>query len=225
MNLLKKLFLFFCFFCFIYKPEFIFIPHSINLFMGSMGILLSLRNNVKKYISLHTQANLRSIIRLITPFVVISIISIIVNFSSDTRFIRYGISVILAYYGAYWLAYMFYKFYGTLNAKILIYYLLYATLLHQLIALIMFFDYSIYSLLQSLVRSNESAMDAMDRTLGFRLQGLGASFFTAGMIYGYVLIMLSLGVRQGLFNTRIQPWILFFYVFITIVGLIRHGGN
>lgn len=218
--MLKKLFLFFWFFCFLYKPEFIFIPHSINMFMGFIGLILSTRTNVKNIINSRTDARINDIIKLILPFMIISVFSMIINMSSDMKFIRYGMSVFLAYYGAYWLAYMFYKCYGTLNLKILVRYLLFATLFHQLIALIMFFDSSIYNILQSFVRSDASAMEAMDRTLGIRLQGLGASFFTAGLIYGYVLIILALALKQGVFNTKEQSFILTSYMFITLVGIM-----
>lgn len=218
--MLKKLFLFFWFFCFIYKPEFIFIPHSINMFMGIIGLILSTRNKVRDIILYRTDARVISIVRLILPFVIISVFSMIINTSTDMKFIRYGISVFLAYYGAYWLSYMFYKCYGSLNVKIIVMYLLYATLLHQFIALIMFFDYSIYNLLQSLVRIDASGLEAMDRTAGFRLQGLGASFFTAGLIYGYVLIMLALAIKQGEFNSKEQPWIMASYFLITAVGIM-----
>ena len=135
---MRKLFLFFCFFSIIFKPEYIFIPHSNNTFFGLLGLLLyTIKGNnwVRNY-QLHL--NPKFLISQYYPVLIFAILTVLVNFSTDVYYVKYVFVNFLAYWSWYFVAYFFCSEYNRLDTNILIKYFVLSALFQILLSLLMF---------------------------------------------------------------------------------------
>lgn len=192
-NLFQKIVIFILLFLLVVRPEFVFIPLGINRFFGILGILVYISDiSTRKKILLETKAYLKPIIVLLIPIILVSICTCLINSTSDFYFVRYAISMILGYFSMYLFAYLVYKTYGKLELKILMGYMVAVCLFYVVIALLCFYAPSLYYYLTSIQRIEEGAENAMNRTEGTRMIGIGANFFTSALINGTILISIAL---------------------------------
>lgn len=221
MRIIKKFLLLFLIFTLIFKPEFIFIPHSVNLFFGLLGIIFVLINKKKsKLIFMQARLKQHSLFLLLLPFVVVSFFSILINGSFDLYYPRYAISIILGFYSFYLVAVLFYHIYGKMSFQKLSDYFVLSECIFLTIALLSFTTPGLYEYLNSLQKFNEISQDAMDRTEGARLISIGAQFFSASIINGFSLMMIALNfLFCRMSNLKIILYFLAF-IFITVVGMM-----
>lgn len=221
MRIIEKLLLLFLIFTLIFKPEFIFIPHSVNLFFGLLGIIFALINKKKSKL-IFKQARLKqhSLFLLLLPFVFVSSLSILINESFDLYYPRYAISVVIGFYSFYLVAALFYHIYGKMSFKKVSDYFVLSECVFLAIALLSFTSPGLYEYLNSLQKFNEISQNAMDRTEGARLISIGAQFFTASIINGFSLIIIALNfLFCRMSNMRTILYFLSF-IFITVVGMM-----
>ena len=189
--MIKKFLLFFLLYTLIYRPEFVFIPFGVNSFFGVCGIIVyTLGGNMRKRISSQTAIAPVRLLKSIIPFVLVAVLSVIGNGSSDVFFVRYGISIILGFFSAYLLACLFYDIYGEMKVDKLMKYILLAQFFFLIYGLLAFSDSRLADLIFSITRF-ERASITMVNTEGTRLISLGENFFGAGVINGFILILLA----------------------------------
>ena len=221
MKLIQKILLFICFFMMIHKPEFVFIPHSNNTFFGVLGILLYLiKGN-----SLHNKYGIKvkssELIKPYIPALIFAIISIIINLSTDIYYVKNILVYYFCFWAWYFISYMFLIVYKKYDLKILIEYFTLSALLHIVLSLVMYYDYSIQQVLLSLLKGSEVKNDAIMRTEGSRLLGFGASFFGAGIVNGFILIIISLYIINNKLSPITQFIYLIAFVIIIIIGMMQ----
>ena len=137
----KKLLLLAFLFTLVFKPEFIFIPHSVNLFFGVIGLLMFFaRQRKAKYIIEQSGVSIRTLIGYMIPFVIVSIISVLYNNTSDLYYPRYAISLVLCFFGTYAFASLFYATYGEMSVEKLIDYFVIAECVFLFIGLLSYFS-------------------------------------------------------------------------------------
>lgn len=220
-TMIYKFILFLLVFLIIYKPEFVFIPHSINTFFGAIGLLFFLFGHEdRRRILSHIEIRGKDFIRICIPFMLVAVVAIVVNFSFDMRYVKYAVPLFFSFWGAYLIAVISYRAYGRFDADIFIKYLLAGGLVYVLVSLLMFFSPPLNTLLTSMLRMDEVMVDAFMRTSGFRIIGFGATFFTSGVVTGFVLIMLAAYIVTHELSYRQQIFYYFSYIFITIVGMM-----
>lgn len=192
-KLIGKTMVFILLFLLIVKPEFVFIPFGINKFFGMLGILSYLGDPItRKKMIIDSGAYLKPILILLLPIALLSICTCLINSSDDFYFAKYAFSMVLGYFSVYLFAYLFYRTYGKIDLKILLWYYIAVCVLYVTIALICFFNSSIYYTLVELQRIETGAESAMNRTEGTRMIGIGANFYTSAVINCLVLIVISL---------------------------------
>lgn len=219
--ILKKFFLLTLLFTLIFKPEFIFIPHSVNMFFGFLGFLLYMsKTEDRLYILNISGANLIFVIKCFTPFVIVALFSIFLNGTSDFYYPRYALSLILYFFAAYLLAYFFYNIYGYMSVERTIDYLIIAECIFLFIGLLSFFNPEIHSLLADIQKHNEIALDSIERTKESRLISIGAKFFTAAVINGFVLILIGLQFYCSQLTTNKKILYIIAFIYILVVGMM-----
>lgn len=221
MKFIGKLFLLFLIICMIQKPEFIFIPHSNNMFFGFIGFLVySIDKEAKQRISQDCNISFTPFLQAYFPVLVIAIFSVLINFSLDLQYVKYLLTIFCAFYASYLIARLSYFIYNSFNIYIFLKYLIFAELIYLLISFLMFCDTSLYQTFTSIIKMDDIMQDAFERTQGFRIQGFGASFFAAGLLNGYFLIILSIYLSFFDCSTKNQI-IIYFVFFITfIIGMM-----
>lgn len=221
MQLAKKTLIVVFVYLLVFKPELIFIPHSINLTFGLLGLLCYLgspRN--RTIIGSKSEARLNPILLAAAPFIIVSLITCLVNFSSDIYFIKYAISLVLGFFATYLLAILFYDVYGTLSPRILLKYYTLTSIIFVIGALVLFLTPSINSVAMSLIRQDEISKHALEINTSFRLLGFGVNFYTAGLTISCVLILM--GLCMTIYELSLLERVLYAaaFTFISIGGVM-----
>ncbi len=205
----------------IHKPELIFIPRSINSFFGIIGVCVYAMTNHSTNKSLWgVNISLIPILKISIPFLIMGIVSPLVNGTHDFHFIEYFISVLLSFFSVYLLALLFYATYKSVSSKRVIEYILIAHTVYMTVSMMMFMSSDIYSFLQPLLRLNEGASNAYYLTAEKRITCFGASFFTAGIINGYVMILSAFYLTKYKLSLNTTYTVYAFMVVTSIVGMM-----
>lgn len=198
-----------------------FIPHSINLSFGLLGMMMFLLCNKRNRCLIYqTKSSIRWIIKTTFPIVAISIISCVINFSSDLEFVTYPVTACFAVFFSYLIAFLINDIYRDLDAKILIEYILVCQLIYMALSILMFVNPSIRTILLSILNLGSGAESAFLRTEGVRLICFGASFFTSGIVNGFVLIILSFYISVYEHSSLKTVLLYLYYILIIVVGMM-----
>lgn len=221
MKLIKHLFLFLLLFIIICRPQFVFIPLGVNRFFGILGLLTYVfdKRNKRNIIGA-SGASVWRMMKYVLPLVIVSFVSLLVNNTSDFYFPFYAISIFLGFFSAYFFAYVLYRFYGEVNETVINRYYTIVIVVFVLMALLCFFKPSVYEFFISIENYDEIALEAMERTEGTRLVGIGANFFTAAVINGICLIILSVYIVT--YRHSVRDYVILFVAFaiISAVGMM-----
>ena len=220
-NFIYKCILLFLVLCMIQKPEFFFVPSSNNTFFGMVGFMFFLFGHEDRRRIL-SNMNIWGTpwVQAIFPFVLCAVTAIMVNMSFDLRYVKYVITLFFAFWASYLIAVVSYRAYGKFDLGILVKYLLMAELIYMGISVMMFFSSSFSTLALSMLKMDAIMLDAVERTSGFRILGFGATFFTSGIMNGFILIILALYMVQNKFSTVKTACLYTLYILITVIGMM-----
>lgn len=220
MQFIKKVFLLFLFYTLIFRPEFVFVPISINTFFGLLGAVVYFADKkARKNISHFTLLAPFGILKYAIPFVIAAFISVVANHSSDFFFLRYGISIVLGFFAAYFIAYVCYGIYGEMTVDIVIKYLMVSQIIFLGLGLVFFFNRDLLYIIFEITRLDADNV-TYTRVEGTRLISLGENFFGAGVINGFILLVMAMWI-----STRnmapIKESLLIVYFFVTLaIGMM-----
>lgn len=217
-NIVCRVLLFLLTFTLIIRPEFEFIPLGINKFFGFIGILVyNFDRSTRSSISRDVNISFRPFLNYLLPPLVWSLISLVLNSSTDFYFPAYVISMILAFYAAYFIAWAYTKVYGTFTYEKFSEYIIIACVVYAFITVVGFINPSFFNSLLSLIRLDSIAEQSIERTEGTRLIGIGANFFTSALVNGFILIILGTYIayeKRPIFQNT-----LLFFAFV-IIGTV-----
>lgn len=223
MQRIYKIILLFLVLCLIQKPEFFFIPSSNNTFFGMLGFMFFLfaqkdRKRILSNISITTSPLIRAVI----PFVIVAVTAIMANMSFDLRYVKYIITLFFAFWASYLIAAVSYRAYGRFDIDIFIKYLLSAEMIYVVVSVLMFFNSNFSALALSFLKMDTIMEIAVERTSGLRILGFGATFFTSGIMNGFILILMAFYMVQNKNKFSSLKTILFYtiYILITVVGMM-----
>lgn len=214
-NFFKIIILLFCFFVYFFpfkiygfEPRIIVLVIALALFVIGRKKSCSNIFKVKKtYFKI-----------LIIPFIIglSSLISIIVNSTSDISFVIYPLQTLYLLLLSYAIFYILISFYPSISSDTIIYYVILILLIQGGISITMFLNPKINDFLFSL-QGIDTTSRAILMYLGQRLIGLGCFYFGGGLIYGFGLILIVLLLLK---NTNIDKTLLIFlYITLLIVGI------
>ena len=150
----------------------------------------------------------------------ISIVSILVNQTSDLEFVKYLVSMALIVGAAYFVSRCVTATYPGHAGKYLMFNLIACVALQCLLAIVLFVSEPTKDFLMSLVNASDVEADLISSTGEFRLLGFGSTFFGAGITNGMALLLIVFCFRHYV-GTRRQALVLgFAYMFIGLVGIL-----
>lgn len=209
------------FYLMIYKPEFVFIPISDNTFFGLLGFCYYLfQKRQRNEIIRNSSAFFSPILSLYIPVLLISFISMLINQTEDYHYISYVFSLVLYYFMAYLGAVGFYKIYGEITPRILLKYYVIVALIHVFLSLAMFANSYLNDFMMSLLKQNDFEKEKLAITLGSRLQGFGAFFYTSGLINGFILILIGIELFLNKGSVLFRVFLTFSFVAIFVIGIM-----
>jgi len=217
MKFVLKTLIFFLLYTIVFRPQYFFLPASVNVTFGIIGILSYVLFNKEWILNNEGWEGIKPIFDSVLPFLVIAVLSGIFNLGGDGYFIKYAVSVFLSFFSLFTPVYLIYKVYGNVRFETILNYLILCNIVYLTLAVAMFLLPGLRDVLLSLLNSEERTLEALQITEGLRLQAFGTSFFNAGVMEGFFLVLLALCVKFEMFekNGRI-----FLLLCILIFGLI-----
>lgn len=216
----KKLSLILILFFYIYSVQFIFIPGAIGtrVLLGLLGICVFFYRNI---VNNHFYLN-STIIKYFLSLAVIpliSIIAIIANGTTDLSFIKYFFSLTIIFFSAYFVQYWFKK-YGEYSLYRLIDYISIVVVIQICLSVLMFLIIPLKEFLLSVQVLSELDKNKILWNGGIRLIGFGSTFFGAGIVNGFTLILLTYKLmNQDLPFKKFLSYLLIFSL-ILIGGIV-----
>lgn len=215
--MIKKIIAFVLLFSFIYQISYIFLPFNIPFVMGLAGMPIFLYKNItfprkdRKYV--------KDILLSLLPVAIVATLSIIGNLSHDFYFVKWAITNMLYFFGAYLMFQLLRGAFREFSFGRLVDLLVLCAVVQLTLALIMFFSPTIKDVLQPLIHESEIAKEAMERA-ATRLVGFGTHFFVSGTVHAFILIMIAFSFtlrKVSLFKSVV---LMLSFIFIAIVGTV-----
>lgn len=217
MNLLKKVLLLFLTFSYIYSVAYAPLRFSSQVIMGVFGIILYIINlRLEKTFTSQFYSHLPTLLAL----VMVTMCSITLNGTSDYYYITWVIIAIMQLFGAYFLMKIFHFFDEDYSFNSISLYFTMSAILQSIISVAMYFSPSIMEFCLSLLASSDGFLDTLDRTVGFRLIGFGASYFGVAVIQGFILMIMGVYIANNKMSIFKQFLLSLAYVIITVVGMM-----
>lgn len=204
-------------FFYLYSVPFFFVPGYIGsrVLLGILGFFLFALKH-KKFILSYTILH-RQTFTLLILIIFWSLFVLILNGTSDFAFVIYPISVITIFFASYFVYIVLRKF-GKYNFSFLVSLVLSAVSLQILLSLVMFLVPSVKSFLFSIISVPADELDVIEWNSGIRLIGFGSTFFGAGIINGFALILLLYKLRTFVFFTYVSYLKSFLLLFFILLG-------
>lgn len=209
----------FALFFYLYSVQFVFVPGNIGTrpLMGLIGLFVFFYDLTHNRIPNCIFRRACIYFRYLLYVAMISVFTMILNGSGDAEFVKYFISMSLVYFSCYYVTKIL-KRHEKYNFNDLIDLLEFIVLIQLLLSLIMFFVPSVKNFL---VGIQNWGMDGymVDQVSSVRLIGFGASFFLAGTIISYCLILLSYKLLCSDMSKSIRLLGFLLYFLILFLGI------
>lgn len=193
-------------FAYMYPVKCTFIPFLNSRYFLALIFIFPLLGKSKFF---QLDLNLKKGFRLTCLLAVFIALNTIAHFSLDFSLVSLPLTFFLTYCGFKGLE----KLVGTFDTERLTFYITCAALIQMAVSVILYFIPSIEVFLTKVIYFDALAMDAMERTQGIRLHGLGVSYFASGVVHSCVLLLIAIhSERRRLF------YLTSFFI-ISLVGL------
>lgn len=213
--MIKKIIAFALLFSFIYQISYIFLPFNIPFVMGLAGMPIYLYKNItfprqdRKYV--------KDILLSLLPVAIVAALSIIGNHSHDFYFVKWAITNMLYFFGAYLMFLLLRGAFRDFSFGRLVDLLVLCAVVQLSLSLVMFFSPEVKNTLQPLIHESEIAKEALERA-ATRLVGFGTHFFLSGTVHAFILIMIAFSFtlrKVSLFKSVV---LILSFIFIAAVG-------
>jgi hypothetical protein len=160
------------------------------------------------------------IISALAVVTAMSIISIIVNQTTDLEFVKYAISMLLIVSAAYFVCTVFTRAFPQQAREVLLYTFIGCVAVQCVLAILMFINEPFKDLLLNLVSASEIEADQISSTGEFRLVGFGSAFFGAGITNGVALMLICFCVRHYGRSRKNVAVLGVTYILTALVGIL-----
>jgi hypothetical protein len=145
------------------------------------------------------------------------ILSLLYNSTSDSLLVK---SIITFFFASWFTSYFFIliikRLYGKIDFKILADFYIIAADIQIIVSILFFIFPKIGDMAYGLLWRAEVSSDIFESVIGKRLLGFGAQFATAGIIYGFVLLLIA-----AVLNNILPFWkVLFYFISFFMIFLI-----
>lgn len=211
------------YFLFLYSIQFIFVPAAIGtrVFMGLAGVMIlgyGILKNLREG-NLKVDADMFRIIACLLSIGVVSLITNLINGTTERAFFSYIVSMSMILFAAYFIMRITALVYGRENVtfELISKYVIGTVVAQMCISVIMFLIPPFRDLIIGIQYQFDYSLTLFDLSEGVRLIGFGSQFFGAGITNGFALILIG-----ALMRTKNPPishgWLTFFFILITLIG-------
>jgi hypothetical protein len=192
-------------------------PLNSTALIGIVGMFVCMSNNYVKYYLFRGNA-VKKILSLYVPIIVVTLISLLLNSTSDLRFVKWAITSVFYFFGGATIVYLIKKVYGYMDGVKLVDMMIVAAVFQLSLSLIMWAFPVVGDRLFTLLQTSSVNEMILEKASGMRLIGFGAYFFGSAIIHGFILIMIAIYYNK-VGGIKSLIWILSF-IYIFIIGLM-----
>lgn len=210
-------------FLYLYSIQFKFIPFGSRVILALLGfIILFFQIVIKKDRNGDVQINqgVFMIGSAMIFIVIATIMSVLVNRTSDFEFLKYPISLVLIVLASYFIFFLVKKSYGFFSWHIMVNMIICAVLLQVILALLIFLSPPFNEFLNNLQSINELDKAKLEEALEFRLVGFGSRFFGSGVLNGFALMLIALRIKTEKFTRTKLLIITVGFLLIFVLGMM-----
>ncbi|MES2139006.1 MAG: hypothetical protein V4511_04820 [Bacteroidota bacterium] len=214
-------------FLYIYSVQLKGIPFGLGtrIFIALLGLvavllffLLSLLNGNK---TLKIKENLFTILVLLGLIASISILSVLINGTSDFEFIKYMISIILILFACYFITSAIRGEHKDNSFSVLSDLIINVVLIQVILSLLMFLIPSFKITLNNIQLVSDFDKLKLDEAATlYRLSGFGAKFFGAGIVNGYALMLIAAQIKLGELSYKRVIYLSIVFLIILVFGMM-----
>lgn len=213
--MIKKIIVLALLFSFIYQISYIFLPFNIPFVMGLAGMPIYL----SKYITFlrKDRKYVKDILLSLLPVAIVAVLSIIGNHSHDFYFVKWAITNMLYFFGAYLMFQLLRRTFRGISFGQLVDLLVLCAVVQLSLSLVMYFSPVVKNTLQPLINESEIAKEALERA-ATRMVGFGTHFFVSGTTHAFILIMIAYSFTLRKVSHLKSVVLILSFIFISIVG-------
>jgi hypothetical protein len=194
------------------------LPYRINTVLGLLTLsFIAAKVLVKKDLIVSKNILLIDILTLFV--VVVSLISMSYNQTSDFSFNRPNIALLIDIFAAYFLMLLLKKQHRDISFQAIANFYIGAALLQVFFSVVFFFSRDIRDMMLGLLTFGEMGEEKMSRAT-FRFVGFGQAFAGAGVTYGFILILIMAIIKNNIFRFKKIFFYICSYFFIFTVGMM-----
>ncbi len=225
LRVLAKIVIQLCFFFYLYSVQLIIIPFGIGsrvalALCGLIIFLFNLEREVQLRKDIFIQKGILKYIFAFALIIFVSLLTIALNKTRDFEFVQYPVSIVLILAAAYFIHFLIKKVHKKITYEIVMKYIIVAVLIQVIISLISYLSPQINELLMRLQNLNALDISKIEETGEHRFIGFGSTFFGAGMINGFTLMILAVMLkRKPLTRIKIFMYSLVYFI-ILLLGLM-----
>ena len=175
--MIAKILIIFILYSLLFRLELIVYPTSVSVLYGVLGFFIYiLTNNFRRKFVLHYHSKFPSCVKYVKlglPILIVALVSAFVNPSTDYYFIKFFFSIILTYFSAYIIAFLFFHVYSEISFERIVTYIVICTYIYFMLAIINFVIPSFGSMFLSLMKLEEGTADAIERVINYRFVAFG----------------------------------------------------
>lgn len=188
-KLANKILIVILFFSYIYEIHYNIFPWDFPVMLGFLGIILYVTSpKIRTYCYQQDWKVLR-LSMLFIPILIVSLLSIIINQTSDLYFVKLAILTPIRIFGLIPIMLLIKHTYGKIHYTTIIWLFLICGVVQIFLAISMWLVPGLKNNLYTLLAFSEISEIILERTDGLRLNGFGTNFFGSGIIHGFMLIL------------------------------------
>ncbi|AEF83710.1 putative membrane protein [Treponema primitia ZAS-2] len=220
IKLISKLIIFVLFFLYLYPLKFIFFSGiSTRLFIGGIGFILFATKRLTTLPSkIFIVKKEWAVISFLLCFIlVISLLTNMINRTSETQFTTYPISMIMIFFAAYFISTILKLNYGCIKFELIANYIVICIFMQMIFAILIIIFPSFRGIVNML--SDESGgIHFIKNDILLRVIGLSSHSFGAGVINSFGLLLISLMIKQYALKWNEYLYLIFGFFLVSIVG-------
>ncbi|WP_153798250.1 hypothetical protein [Foetidibacter luteolus] len=223
IRLFKKGFLQLCIFFYIYSVQLTGIPFGSRILLAMSGfaiLVFTIDKQVKTFKQILIKKELLTYFFLFGLIILVSVLSLILNNTRDYEFVKYPVSLVLIILAAYFIHFIAKKTYRNISYETIMKYILVAVLIQVMLALLSFLFPPFADILNRIQSISEFDISKLEETAEFRLTGFGATFFGAGIVNSYALLIVAVLLSNpGNSNRRIF-FLTLSFIMVFVLGMM-----
>lgn len=203
-------------FAYIYSIHLWFLPVGLPILLGALFLVYFVVTFKARYIGLDSFYMLLMLLGIVS----VTFVSCAINGTQDFEFIKTSILTIIIFAAARGICDFISTNKKPLTFERLANLFIIVALIQAVLSLVFFINKPLMESALSLLQYSELAVMKIEQLLEFRLIGFGVQFFTAGVIYGFVLMLITAMVSRNSFNIRQNLCYFGAWVLIFVVGML-----